>query len=55
MEIHKDPEKSKSLCVVIDTNIFIKNLSKLKDILDMKITGNKFLYITYNHSITMLL
>lgn len=39
LEVRKDPEKSNLLCIVVESNIFIKNVSKLKDILDMKIPG----------------
>lgn len=39
---HEESDKPKTLCIVVDTNIFIDNLSKLKDILEVKTEGNLF-------------
>lgn len=41
-EVKQKNLKSKTLCIVVDTNIFIKSLSKLKDILAMKLQGEVY-------------
>ncbi|XP_023012487.2 swt1 RNA endoribonuclease [Leptinotarsa decemlineata] len=38
-ETKNQPSKSNDLCIVVDTNIFIHGLSKIKDIINMKISG----------------
>ncbi|KAJ8973134.1 hypothetical protein NQ317_001565 [Molorchus minor] len=38
-EVVTEQEKSTDLCLVVDTNIFISGLSKIQDILDLKVTG----------------
>ncbi|XP_018572896.1 transcriptional protein SWT1 [Anoplophora glabripennis] len=37
-EIIKDPEKIKNVCIIVDTNVFIWGLSKIRDILNLKTT-----------------
>nr|CAI5846832.1 unnamed protein product [Callosobruchus analis] len=40
ISIKDKPPKLKDICVVVDTNIFITNLSKVKEIVSMKSNGN---------------
>ncbi|KAG5889571.1 hypothetical protein JTB14_018556 [Gonioctena quinquepunctata] len=37
--VEKQSEKLKDLCIVVDTNVFISGLSKIKDIISMKLSG----------------
>ncbi|CAH1980388.1 unnamed protein product [Acanthoscelides obtectus] len=40
VSIKDKPPKLKDICIVVDTNIFISHLSKLKEIVSMKVKGN---------------
>ncbi|KAJ8962959.1 hypothetical protein NQ314_005676 [Rhamnusium bicolor] len=37
--VKKDPEKLRDVCIIVDTNVFISGLSKIQDIVNLKLTG----------------
>lgn len=38
-KIIKDPEKTNDVCIIVDTNVFIWALSKIRDIVNLKTSG----------------